>query len=244
LSVVSVVCCQVEVSATDWSLVKRSPTDCGASFCVIKKPRTRGGYSLARGLQNTNPQLIGAPEEEKNILRACVCRPIHKYMGRDVNVVITQMESGFPAPVLRSNWPLATYALGSQMASGFSTACPLDCKVIDTNLYNLHPSLYQNLELRRAHVTDTVNQTNSFRLAGKPSEFWTKHLPSQFRNVTAFASFLPKRYYRILFSVYLLLQKFQYVLICLYAGLCTVLSARRAVLCVQFTWYYIWEDFA
>jgi hypothetical protein len=35
LSVVSVVCCQIEVSATSWSLVQRSPTDCGASSCVI-----------------------------------------------------------------------------------------------------------------------------------------------------------------------------------------------------------------
>ena len=35
LSVVSVVCCQVEVPATSWSLVQRSPTDCGASLCVI-----------------------------------------------------------------------------------------------------------------------------------------------------------------------------------------------------------------
>ena len=35
LSVVSVVCCQVEVSATSWSLVQRSPTECGASLCVI-----------------------------------------------------------------------------------------------------------------------------------------------------------------------------------------------------------------
>ena len=35
LSVVSVVCCQVEVSAMSWSLVQRSPTDCGASLCVI-----------------------------------------------------------------------------------------------------------------------------------------------------------------------------------------------------------------
>jgi hypothetical protein len=35
LSVVSVVCCQVEVSATNWSLVQRSPTDCAASLCVI-----------------------------------------------------------------------------------------------------------------------------------------------------------------------------------------------------------------
>jgi hypothetical protein len=31
LSLVSVVCCQVEVSATGWSLVRRSPTDCGVS---------------------------------------------------------------------------------------------------------------------------------------------------------------------------------------------------------------------
>jgi hypothetical protein len=33
--VVSVVCCQVEVSATSCSLVQRSPTDCAASLCVI-----------------------------------------------------------------------------------------------------------------------------------------------------------------------------------------------------------------
>ena len=31
LSVVSVVCCQVEVSASGWSLVQRSPNVCGAS---------------------------------------------------------------------------------------------------------------------------------------------------------------------------------------------------------------------
>jgi hypothetical protein len=36
LSVVSVVCCLVEVSATGRSLVQRSPTDCGVSLCVIK----------------------------------------------------------------------------------------------------------------------------------------------------------------------------------------------------------------
>ena len=43
--VVSVVCCQVEVSATSWSLLKRSPTDCGALLCVglllINRPRLR-----------------------------------------------------------------------------------------------------------------------------------------------------------------------------------------------------------
>jgi hypothetical protein len=41
---VCVVCCQVVVSESR-SLVERSPTDCGASLCVIKKPRGRGGYS-------------------------------------------------------------------------------------------------------------------------------------------------------------------------------------------------------
>jgi hypothetical protein len=40
LSLVSVVCCQVEVSATGWSLVQRSPTECSVTkLCLIVKPR-------------------------------------------------------------------------------------------------------------------------------------------------------------------------------------------------------------
>jgi hypothetical protein len=40
LSLVSVVWCQVEVSATSWSLVQRRSTDCGVSqMCVTMKPR-------------------------------------------------------------------------------------------------------------------------------------------------------------------------------------------------------------
>ena len=35
LSVVSVVCCQVEVSATGRSLVQRSPTDCSVCVSVV-----------------------------------------------------------------------------------------------------------------------------------------------------------------------------------------------------------------
>jgi hypothetical protein len=49
LSVVCVVCCQVEVCATGWSLVQRSPTECGASLCVIKKPREWGGHGPLGG---------------------------------------------------------------------------------------------------------------------------------------------------------------------------------------------------
>jgi hypothetical protein len=33
LFLVNVVCCQVEVSTTGWSLVQRSPTECGVSEC-------------------------------------------------------------------------------------------------------------------------------------------------------------------------------------------------------------------
>jgi hypothetical protein len=50
---VCVVCCQVEVSATSRSLVQRSPTDCGASLCVIRKTSWRGGQS---------PRWAAAPE--------------------------------------------------------------------------------------------------------------------------------------------------------------------------------------
>ena len=39
LPVVSVVCCQVEVSASAWSLVYKSPTECGVCLSVIVKPR-------------------------------------------------------------------------------------------------------------------------------------------------------------------------------------------------------------
>jgi len=44
MSVVIVVGCQAEVSATAWLFVQRSPTDCDASLCVIYKPRERRGH--------------------------------------------------------------------------------------------------------------------------------------------------------------------------------------------------------
>jgi hypothetical protein len=44
-------------------LVQRSPTDCGASLCVTKKPRERGGHSPRWAAEpekiiNNNPSLI------------------------------------------------------------------------------------------------------------------------------------------------------------------------------------------
>ena len=44
----SVVCCQAEITATGWSLVQRSPTDCGVSECdreasTMRRPWPTGG---------------------------------------------------------------------------------------------------------------------------------------------------------------------------------------------------------
>jgi len=39
LFLVNVVCCQVEASASGWSLIQRGPTECGVSNSVITKPR-------------------------------------------------------------------------------------------------------------------------------------------------------------------------------------------------------------
>jgi hypothetical protein len=50
MSLVSVVCCQVEVSAMSWSFVQRSPTECVVSKkCVIVKPRKMRWHRPPRG---------------------------------------------------------------------------------------------------------------------------------------------------------------------------------------------------
>jgi len=64
---VSVACCQVEVSATNWSFVQRSPTDCGDSLYVIMKPRKRGGYSPLEGCKIQPPKGVVAPGEKNKI---------------------------------------------------------------------------------------------------------------------------------------------------------------------------------
>jgi hypothetical protein len=53
LSVVSVVCCQVEVSATGRSLVQRNPTECSVSGCDletsdVRRPRPTRAVELQK----------------------------------------------------------------------------------------------------------------------------------------------------------------------------------------------------
>jgi hypothetical protein len=56
LALVSVVCCQVEVSATGWSLVQRIPTECGVFECDREAWQSRGCY-VWRGLSDSSLRL-------------------------------------------------------------------------------------------------------------------------------------------------------------------------------------------
>jgi hypothetical protein len=51
--VVSVVCCQVEVSATDWSLVQRSPTDVARRCVWSRNLNNEEAKARYRALENT-----------------------------------------------------------------------------------------------------------------------------------------------------------------------------------------------
>jgi len=57
MSVVSVVRCQVEISATSWSLVQWSPTDCGVS-CALK-PREWGGRGPLGAVAPNKKKYVG-----------------------------------------------------------------------------------------------------------------------------------------------------------------------------------------
>jgi hypothetical protein len=70
MSVVSVVCCQVEVSASGWSLVQTSPTECGVSkSCVIVKPRKMRRPRPPRGCRATEKKYIGPLLYLTNVVR-------------------------------------------------------------------------------------------------------------------------------------------------------------------------------
>jgi len=62
LYVVSVECCQVEVSATTWSLVQKGPTDCGVRVteCNLQTSTTRAKSTAVVQLRKINPLFIPA----------------------------------------------------------------------------------------------------------------------------------------------------------------------------------------
>jgi hypothetical protein len=82
------VCCVL--SATSWSLAQRSPTDCGASFCVITQPRERGGHS---------PRWAAEPEKIIIMIITIIYKVSHDsllhYQKRRIYLVISLSYSHF-----------------------------------------------------------------------------------------------------------------------------------------------------
>jgi len=54
------------------SLIQRIPTDCGASLCVIKKPREWGGQIPLRGCENTTTMGCNGRKTNKQTYHASV----------------------------------------------------------------------------------------------------------------------------------------------------------------------------
>jgi hypothetical protein len=65
---VSVVCCQVEVSATGWSLVQRSPTECGVSECDREASKNEAIWA-PKGLSS---HWGGGGRTSENVM-SCIC---------------------------------------------------------------------------------------------------------------------------------------------------------------------------
>ena len=70
LSLVGVVCCQVEVSASGWSLVERSPTECGVSECDREVSTVRRLWPTG-GLLCHDKKIHFTLHEVTTVLRVC-----------------------------------------------------------------------------------------------------------------------------------------------------------------------------
>jgi hypothetical protein len=144
LSVASVVCCQVEVSATDWSLVQKSPTDCGASLCVIKKPPKRGGWSPLPGCDNTTTVGCNARKTNNNEQtmhewrNIAYCFQLHRKLGFQFFILAPDMFPIQTFPLIQ-NWFEITglkHALLSLAVSPLSSVCSaVRSRAINGDLY-------------------------------------------------------------------------------------------------------------
>jgi hypothetical protein len=86
LSVVSIVCCQAEVSATSWSLVQRSPTECGVSIRVIVKRRKvtrprppKGCRAIEKEIKYVTPTMLFSVSYEVRVLSLQVSARTPRY---------------------------------------------------------------------------------------------------------------------------------------------------------------------
>ena len=115
LSVVSVVCCQVDVSATSWSLVQRSPIDCGAS--LIDNRNLKNEEAIAR--VGPHHHRKKSPKMREDILNQCrTCKLLRKasvpwsYLITFIRYCFFCLASGTETPKAKCLKALSRYATG------------------------------------------------------------------------------------------------------------------------------------
>jgi hypothetical protein len=139
-------CCQVEVSATSWSLVQRSPTDCGASLCVIKKPRELGGHS---------PRWAAVPEKIINEINNDICQIVAKVTGKYAGLYVAGYNTAFFVTTFICHY--STHQTGRTDTSRRSVLAPFWPMNIATALP------YWYLKIRFSHWQALVRYFTSFR---------------------------------------------------------------------------------
>ena len=137
-------------------------------MCVIKKPRTRGGYSPARGLQNTV-----APVEKKV--------GINNYCNGISLQVASVMLLDFPPSSPSSCWELSHLAISSEITTLPRDAFPLLAK------HRAQPTLAR-ICLVKMTLTAQTNPPPSFRLMKRHILWHTCHTPFQVELFLTFCS--------------------------------------------------------
>jgi len=67
LSLASIMCCQVEVSAPGWSLVQTSPTECDVSKWVRSRGPVRGGHDPESGRSAQGEKMTRKQQQEHGL---------------------------------------------------------------------------------------------------------------------------------------------------------------------------------
>ena len=103
-------CCQVEVSASGWSLIQRHPTDCGASLYVISEPWQRGGLGQL-GLYSHEGKKLCLKKytwSDNKVRELIAVKVLHTSLLNTTVVAFKVLPFGSYAPMLAPSPPFKT----------------------------------------------------------------------------------------------------------------------------------------
>jgi len=137
------VCCHVEVSATSWWLVQRSPTDCGPS-CVISKPHERGGPGPLGAVapKTTCCWLPIVLPNSRTSLLVGFWSVIVASLWQDWEHLLQSLEnrshSSFIVSLRTNRWPVRGTSWITSLLSPCAVVHSVTCKIIYSELININ----------------------------------------------------------------------------------------------------------